>query len=69
MNFIPSHPDEAFGTHQPLSTFATGHPGFTLQSVTSFHRPGFHHYYGIVCHLAPLQKALSLLLRLPYPDL
>lgn len=67
MNFIPSHSDEAFGTHQPLPTLAADHPGFILQSVTSFHRPGFHHYYGIVCHLALHRKALSFLLYLPYP--
>jgi hypothetical protein len=44
---------------------AVGHPGFILQSVTSFHRPGFHYYYGVICHLAPLRSTLSLLLDLP----
>jgi hypothetical protein len=53
MNVIPSHPGEAFGVHQSLLTRATGHPGFLLQSVTSFLRPGLCHYYGIFCHLAP----------------
>src|SRR5664279_2734501 len=45
---------------------AAGHPSFTLQTVTSFHRPGLHHYYGFICHLAPLRSTLSLLLSLTY---
>ena len=42
-----------------------GHPGFLLQTVTSFLRPGLRHYYGVICHLAPLRLTLSLLLNLP----
>jgi len=42
-----------------------GRPGFPLQSVTSFPRPGLLHYYGFICHLTPRRSALSLLLCLP----
>ena len=45
----------------------TGHPGFTLQTVTSFHRPGLHHYYGFICHLTPRRSTSGCPLCLPYP--
>ena len=32
---------------------ADGQLGFTLHTITGFHRPNFTHYYGIICHLAP----------------
>jgi hypothetical protein len=44
---------------------AASRPGFLLQTVTSFLRPGLRHYYGFICHLAPLRLTLSLLLNLP----
>jgi hypothetical protein len=44
-----------------------GRPGFTLQSVTSFHRLGLHHYYGFICHLAPLRLILESPLGSIYP--
>lgn len=43
----------------PCRLHATGRPGFLLQTVTSFLRPGLHHYYGIFCHLAPHRKTLK----------
>lgn len=46
---------------------AAGHPGFTLQTVTSFHRPGLHHYYGFICHLTPRRSTSDCPLCLPYP--
>ena len=48
----------------PPTNQAAGHPGFLLQSVTSFLRPGLSHYYGVICHLAPLRSTLSILLNL-----
>ena len=39
---------------------ADGQLGFTLHTITGFHRPNFTHYYGFICHLAPT-PALSLL--------
>ena len=44
-----------------------GHPGFLLQTVTSFLRPGLHHYYGFICHLAPPRSTLSFLSGFPLP--
>ncbi|MFO7495244.1 MAG: hypothetical protein R6X05_06365 [Desulfobacterales bacterium] len=44
---------------------AAGRPGFALQSVTRFLRPGRHHYYGITCHRAPRRLAGGLLLGRP----
>ena len=41
--------------------------GFTLRTVTSFHRPKLYHYYGIICHLTSLRLASSYLLYLPIP--
>ncbi|TRO80315.1 hypothetical protein FL622_11845 [Desulfuromonas acetexigens] len=41
---------------------AVSRPGFTLQTVTSFHRPGLHHYYGFICHLTPRRSGLGSLL-------
>jgi len=46
---------------------ATGRPGFLLQSVASFLRPGLHHYYGFICHLAPPRSTLSFLSGFPLP--
>jgi hypothetical protein len=46
---------------------ATVHPGFTLQTVTSFHRPGLHHYYGFICHLTPRRSTSGCPLCLSYP--
>ena len=39
---------------------ADGQLGFTLHTITGFHRPNFTHYYGVICHLAPT-PTLSLL--------
>ena len=44
------------------ANLAAGHPGFLLQTVTRFLRPGFQHYYGFICHLTPLRSVSSLLL-------
>ena len=57
----------AFGSYQPRTNKPPGHPGFTLHTVTSFHRPELQHYYGIICHLTLHRSALSLLLYLPIP--
>lgn len=35
--------------------FAAGHSGFILHTITGFHRPELHHYYGFICHLTPAQ--------------
>ncbi len=58
----------AFGSYQPRTNKPPSHPGFTLHTVTSFHRPELQHYYGIICHLTSLQSALSFLLNLPIPQ-
>ncbi len=42
-----------------LSNTADGQLGFTLHTITGFHRPNFTHYYGFICHLTPL-NTLSL---------
>lgn len=42
------------------------HPGFLLQSVTSFHWPGFTHYYGTIRHLAVLRLGFPFRLYRPY---
>lgn len=60
----PFAPRQGFWRRTPPANQAAGHPGFILQTVTSFLRPGLHHYYGFICHLAPLQLTLSLLLCL-----
>lgn len=49
------------------TNLAMGRPSFTLQSVTSSHRPGLQHYYGFICHLAPLRLTLESPLGSPYP--
>lgn len=67
INFIPSQPVPLLAYTSPQQTRLPGHPGFTLHTVTSFHRPGFHHYYGIICHLTPLRQALDSSLYLPIP--
>jgi hypothetical protein len=72
---LPSNELPPFARHQgfwhltPPANQASGHPGFLLQTVTSFLRPGLHHYYGFICHLAPLRSTLSFLLSLPYRQL
>ena len=55
---------QGFWHPTPPANQAAGHPGFLLQTVTSFLRPGLRHYYGFICHLAPLRSTLSLLLNL-----
>jgi hypothetical protein len=55
---------QGFWHPTPPANQAAGHPGFLLQTVTSFLRPGLRHYYGFICHLAPLRSTLSLLLSL-----
>lgn len=57
----------AFGSYQPRTNKPPSHPGFSLHTVTSFHRPRLQHYYGIICHLSSLRSALSCLLNLPIP--
>ncbi len=57
----------ALGTYQLQTNKPPSHPSFTLHTVTSFHRPGLQHYYGIICHLTSLRSALSYLLNLPIP--
>lgn len=42
------------------------HPGFLLQSVTSFHWPGLPHYYGTIRHLAALRFGFPFRLYRPY---
>ena len=49
----------------PLNSVAS-HLSFTLHTVTSFHRPRFHHYYGTIGLPAPLQLILSYFLISPY---
>ena len=56
---------QGFWRLTPPADQAAGRPGFLLQTVTSFLRPGLHYYYGFICHLAPLRLTLSLLLNLP----
>ena len=60
----PFAPRQGFWHLPPPANRAAGHPGFLLQTVTSFLRPGLHHYYGFICHLAPHRSTLSLLLCL-----
>lgn len=70
---VPSnklHPfatDMAFGSYQLPTTKKSSRSGFLLPTVTSFHRPELHNYYGIICHLTSLQSASSCLLYLPIP--
>ena len=61
----PFAPRQSFWRLTPPANQAADRPGFLLQSVTSFLRPGLSHYYGVICHLAPLRSTLSLLLCLP----
>ncbi len=68
IDFIPSQPIWLLTHISPRQTLPSGHPGFTLQSVTSFQRPGFHNYYGIICHLTPLRSTLGLPLCLSFPE-
>lgn len=42
------------------------HPGFLLQTVTSFHWPGLAHYYGTIRHLAALWLGFPFRLYRPY---
>jgi len=43
--------------------------GFPLRTVTSFHRPRLHHYYGFICHLAPTSTSSFLLYKcFHHPD-
>jgi len=63
----PFATDMAFGSRQPRTNKPSGRLGFILHTVTSFHRPRLHHYYGIICHLTSLRSALSYLLNLPIP--
>ena len=47
-----------------LASVAQAHKGtcplsFILQTVTSFHRPRVHNYYGFVCNPAPLMLSLA----------
>jgi len=58
----PFATDGAFGFSTSPYEQAAGHPGFLLQTVTRFLRPGFLHYYGFICHLTPLRSVSSLLL-------
>ncbi|MNI66387.1 hypothetical protein D3C73_1219480 [compost metagenome] len=46
--------------------WAHTHPGFLLQSVTSFHWPGLTHYYGTIRHLAIPRFGFPFRLYLPY---
>jgi|GEM_PF-4345507 len=60
INFVPSQPMMLLAIHRlPMNKVSMGHPGFTLHTVTRFHRPGFHHYYGLICHLTSLRSALD----------
>ena len=63
----PFAPRQGFWLLTVPTNQAVGHPGFLLQTVTSFLRPGLHHYYGFICHLAPPRKTLSSLLNPPFP--
>lgn len=47
-------------------SWAHTHPGFLLQSVTSFHWPGLLHYYGTIRHLAALRFGFPFRLYRPY---
>jgi hypothetical protein len=60
----PFAPRQGFWRPTRPADHAAGHPGFVLQTVTSFLWPGLRHYYGFICHLAPLRSTLSLLLCL-----
>jgi hypothetical protein len=55
----------AFGSCQLQTNKPPGRSGFTLHTVTSFHRPELQHYYGFICHLTSLRSASSFLLNLP----
>ena len=61
----PFAPRQGFWRLTSPADQAAGRPGFLLQTVTSFLRPRLHHYYGFICHLAPLRSTLSFLLNLP----
>ena len=64
INFLPSQPRALLASPLAPTNATAGHPGFLLQTVTCFLRPGFPHYYGVICHLTPLRSALSFLLYL-----
>ena len=68
--FLPSQPSALLASPKAPANHAAGHPGCILQSVASFHRPGLHHYYGFICHPAPLRSRLGspLARDLPFPD-
>ena len=57
--FLPSQPPALLASPETLANQVASHPDFLLQSVTSFHRSGLHHYYGFICHPAPLQTRLG----------
>jgi hypothetical protein len=68
--FLPSQPSALLASPKAPANHAAGHPGFILQSVASFHGPGLRHYYGFICHPAPLRSRLGspLARDLPFPD-
>ena|GEM_PF-6955459 len=62
-HFLETSPLRNDGRFWPSDTCRNSvrhHRGFILQTVTSFHRPRLTHYYGIICHLTPLQLRLEL---------
>ena len=53
--FLPSHLTRLLTLASPCKPSCS----FTLHTVTSFHRPELHHYYGFICHLTPHRIILS----------
>ena len=52
--FRPSLPAPAYASAGTPAPPARGRSGFALHTVTGLHRPELHHYYGVICHLAPI---------------
>jgi hypothetical protein len=64
----PFTPRCCFWPASVTSNSTEAHPGFLLQTVTSFQWSGLHRYYGLICHLAPRRFFLSFPLDFTYPS-
>ena len=58
---LPEPSVELLAIDRPREQVA-GQSGFTLHTLTGFHRPDLHHYYGFICHPARFTQSLELLL-------
>lgn len=57
---------ERFLFHRRTSNTTEVRPGFILETVRGFHRPGLHHYRRLICHQKPPRSVLDPSLSFPY---